>query len=384
MRRNLVFCTLLIFCSLFIASGQDASTNQNSANISCTQRLRLARATYEAGRLHELVGTILGPEAKGCFGEGVNSFSDQEKVDALKLLTLAYIYLEEPLKADEQMLELLRTDHFYKPDDTSDPAEYLALYSSFRTDPIISFGVKVGGTMTMPAITQIYYVGSESAGNGKYKPGYSFIGGMFAEKELFPKSKLGILRNSVVLGEIFFHLRPFRIVNTQLLSNDANGGQSAASYDGKSVSSWMDLNLILRYRILPKHNLDPYIGIGPGISYLLNSKIDLGKMPRTNVNGNITATVTGAAVPVQDAYNTLAQSVTALAGLKFRFGEIYINAEGRYQYGLFNLINPENRTVPGLANDYGMTLNDYRQNNIILNIGVTYPYFKPKKLKRKK
>src|SRR6187549_1035341 len=74
--------------------------------VSCSQTLRLARSTYEQGRLHEIPALL----AK-CLAGG---FSQQEKVEAYKLLCLSYIYLEEPQKADEAMLNLLRTDHYFK------------------------------------------------------------------------------------------------------------------------------------------------------------------------------------------------------------------------------------------------------------------------------
>ena len=383
MRRILFSCTLTFLAALQ-AMGQEALPVQKGSDISCTQRLRLARATFEAGRLHELVGTILGDEAKGCFfGTGENSFSTQEKVDALKLITQAYIYLEEPLKADASMQQLLETDHFYVPNPTADPAEYLALYSTFRTTPVFSFGVKAGGSMTLSTITEQYYVSSQAIGQGKYSPGVSFIGGFFAEKEFFPKSKLKVLKNSVLMAEALFHLRPFKIKSPELLSNDYNGDPSA-SFEGKAITNWIDLNVILRYRIKPLSTYDPYFGIGPGASFLLSSKVDLGKTPRYNRNGDISSTVTGAAIDVKEAYNKIAESITALAGIKFRFGEIYINAEARYQFGLSSLINKKSKTVEDFSLNYGTTLNNYRQNNAIINIGVTYPYYKPKKLKHKK
>ena len=59
------------------------------AQSSCAQTLRNARATYDQGRLHELPDLLAG-----CIGNG---FTQQEKVEAYKLLTLAYIYLAVPV-----------------------------------------------------------------------------------------------------------------------------------------------------------------------------------------------------------------------------------------------------------------------------------------------
>ena len=94
----------------------------------CTQTLRTARSTYDQGRLQELPSLL-----DGCLKNG---FTQQEKVEAYKLLSLAYIYLEESAKADEAMLNLLRTDHYFEINTSTDPAEFIALYRTFRTRPI--------------------------------------------------------------------------------------------------------------------------------------------------------------------------------------------------------------------------------------------------------
>src|SRR6478609_109001 len=107
MKRLLLLTSLYcIFC--FCASGQST----------CTQTLRTARSTYDQGRLHELPSLL-----EGCIKNG---FTQQEKVEAYKLLVLAYIYLEEPTKADEAMLNLLNTDHYFKINEATDPAEFIA------------------------------------------------------------------------------------------------------------------------------------------------------------------------------------------------------------------------------------------------------------------
>lgn len=386
MRRILSFCTLLL---LTTSALQTWAQQTGGTNITCAQRLRLARATYEAGRLHELVGTILGPEAKGCFDAG---FSIQEEVDALKLLTLAHIYLEDPLEADNAMLQLLGTDHFYKPDYTSDPAEYLALYATFRTDPVIAITGRFGGNVTLPTLLAVSPVSSEV--NSVFKPGFSIQAGLSAEKEFFPKAK-NFLKNTELIADVMFVSRShkmededlFRNVPTDIISEtnpEVKPARGAlASY--KATSSWIDLHIFAKYRFNKESKWDPYVGLGPGISLLLKSEVDLALTQRTRQDGEtLTATITGPAINVKSSYYSITNSATALGGFKTKLGSIYLVFEARAQFGLRNLINAKNRSNPELVNDYGKQLNDYRQSNFSLNIGVTYPYFKPKKLSRKK
>ena len=109
------------------------------------QTLRLARATYEQGRLHEIPSILEGFLPK---------FNKQEKVEAYKLLTLSYIYLEEPEKADDAMLKLLQTDHYFEINLKDDPAEFIALYRTFRTKPIYRIGGKIGINGTRPNVVE--------------------------------------------------------------------------------------------------------------------------------------------------------------------------------------------------------------------------------------
>ncbi|MEQ8423852.1 MAG: hypothetical protein RIA63_04020, partial [Cyclobacteriaceae bacterium] len=99
----------------------------------CAQTLRLARSTYEQGRFHEIPALL-----ESCLRGGDGNFTKQESVEALRILTLSYIYQEEPEQADVAMLRLLNTDHYFEVNENVDPAEFTALYATFRTDPVFA------------------------------------------------------------------------------------------------------------------------------------------------------------------------------------------------------------------------------------------------------
>lgn len=83
---------------------------------------------------------------------------------------------------------------------------------------------------------------------------------------------------------------------------------------------------------------------------------------------------------MSNTFNALDFTANVGAGLKFKFGEIYLAADIRYKYGLTNLINKSTRSEPEATFDYGFGNNDIRQSSVIVNIGFTWPYFNPKKL----
>src|SRR6187431_2599241 len=155
------------------------SVSQGFAQLtSCAQTLRLAQSTYEQGRLHEVPSLL-----QACLSNG---FSKQEKVSAYKLLTLSYLYLEEPEKADEAMLNLLRTDPYFEINPAVDPAEFVGLYKSFRTTPVYRLGVTIGVNATQPNVTSSVETAANS--ESEYKYGIAFQVG--ANFEIPIKEKL--------------------------------------------------------------------------------------------------------------------------------------------------------------------------------------------------
>lgn len=335
----------------------------------CTQVLRFIRTTYEQGRLHEVPGL-----AEGCLkGEGAQGFTKEEKKEAYRYLTLSYIYLEEPEKADEMMVSLLNTDPFYEPNREVDPAEFIALYNKFRHDPLFRYGFKVGGNFTQPVVTNYYNVGSAGAGQGSYSMAPSFqIYGVF-EKDFFRKAPW---KNLVLVAELGYVSRAYSYTNDQLATADEDPTDAISNQEFQFSQSFLDLNVIGQYKLKSSVQSQTYVGLGPGISYLLSSSNQAN-----TVLGN-GFTVTGPAVDDTESYNKLLFSLNMVAGIKARFGDVYVTAEVRYQMGLTNVVNQSTRTNQEVAFDYQGRYNDYRINNMTFSLGVIVPHFKPLKLIR--
>ena len=337
-------------------------TNAFSQATNCTQVLRLVRSTYEQGRLHELPGLM-----EGCLnGVGEKGFTKADKREAYRYLTLAYIYLEEPEKADEAMLKLLDTDHFFQINKALDPAEFIALYNKFRHDPLYSINLKFGINVSQPAVSNYYNIGSTGAGKGKYGMGISI--------QVLAAFEKTITKKIVAAPEIGFVIRNFTYTNPQLALADEDPNKTISSQTFEFSQSWLDLNAIALYKFKDTQELKTYVGGGPGISYLLGST----NLPSTLLGNGFT--VTGGSIDDTKSYNKLVYSFTVLAGAKLKIGEFYLMADIRYQYGLKNAINSSTRTNSTVGFDYQGQYNDYKMNNIMLNVGLSYPIFKPKKL----
>lgn len=341
-------------------------TTAFSQTSNCTQTLRLIRTTYEQGRLHELPSI-----AEGCLtaakGRG---FTDEEKKEAYRYLTLAYIYLEEPEKADEMMLKFLETEHFYVVNPSVDPAEFIALFKKFRTKPVFRFGAKVGLNITQPTVQQYYNVGSTAGGHGKYGFAPSFNAFLVFEKDV-------INDKIVIAGELGYVARSYNYNNGSLAKSDKSPDSTISNQQFAIKQGWLDLNAIVQYKLENRLERQSYVGIGPGISYLLSSSNQPTTFLGTGANGY---TVTGPSIDDKKSYNSLAYSVSIVAGSKLKIGGQYLMADVRYQVGLNNVVNKTSRTNAELGYDYQGQYNDYRMSNFMFNIGLIIPYFSPKKL----
>src|SRR5690606_22162750 len=90
-------------------------------------------------------------------------FSDEERVRALKLLTLVHIFSDQEALAEQSMIRLLRADPEHILDPLVDPAELFFLYQQFRTAPIFRIGVRGGMNATMPLVLAEY--GTQNTGS---------------------------------------------------------------------------------------------------------------------------------------------------------------------------------------------------------------------------
>jgi len=318
----------------------------------CPQVLRLARSTYEQGRLHELESLL-----KGCL-EGVD-FTVQERVEAYKLLTLAYIYLEEPEKADAAMLKLLQTDHYFVLNKAVEPAEFQALYGTFRTTPIYRIGGKFGAIGTQPNVANSN-VANDGTSNYGYKIGVT--AGAFAEIPVFKKFILN--------PELNFQLKNFSYTNN-------NGIASTTASEAQSVLS---LPVSLQYLLFNEREIaiKPYVALGVQVDYLLASAMTI------NTTKTSELPITEKTYDVKNQRNPLNLSAVASIGAKLPAGPGYLILEARYYYGLTKLLSAKDvysNQFPVFDN-YAVN-GIFSLNSISITLGYGYNIFSPKKLTNK-
>lgn len=345
--KYLKFYLILIACFSFFTG---VNAQEQTA---CAQVLRSARAVYEDGRLHELPALLTT-----CIERG---FSKEEKVEALRLLTLSYIYLGEPAEADKAMLNLLNADQEYKLNKIIEPTEFIALYNTFRTSPVYHIGFLMGGNGSAILLDKSYGVHPLNNATTRYEGGISFQAGITFE---YPFNQ-----NFSAVAEGIFSSKVYTKEN-QLLD-----------YTELSVTetqNWIELPLMARYNIPLKDNLQLYGNLGGTIGMLLTSNAELLR-PRDELRQ-----VEGPRENLLELRNKINYGATGGGGIKLKLPMSYLMLDVRYNYSFAKLINPSGRdfsaTNSRLYTKYGHVDDDFRINSIMVSVVYQRLIYKPKKL----
>ena len=325
----------------------------------CAQTLRLVRSTYDQGRLHELPSLM-----KECLASG---FTKQERVEAYKLLTMAYIYLEEPEKADSSMLKLLNADPYFEPNKDVDPQEFIGLYRTFRTRPIFRLGVKFGMNGSQPNVSTYNPV---SDGTAKYTSNIGVGGGFVGELPINDKITL--------TGELLYLTKSF----TNSTSNTYFSNGTAVEYSssiGSETQNWLSLPILVQYTLSSEKKIQPFLVGGVSTDLLLNAKLQ-GEQKR--VDNQSIDVKSFSLTPQREKLNI---SAVLGFGAKTRIAGGYLVADLRYSYGL----TKTNSLATLYDNqflliDYKLIDGVFSLNSLYFSVGYVQNFFNPKKLKRKK
>ncbi|MGC1243501.1 MAG: porin family protein [Chryseosolibacter sp.] len=342
MRRILLLLALVLSGASYVAYGQST----------CAQTLRLAQSIYEQGRLHELPQLL-----EGCLRDG---FNDEEKVNAYKLLTLTYIYLEEPVKADEMMLALLRTDTEFKVNDAVDAAEFVALYKTFRTDPIYRIGGKLGGIASGPTIVSADYVDD---GSNTYSYNFGFSGKVSTEIPMGLR-----LKNFTLNPEIAFEILSFDGYNA--------GADPVKVTEGTETQAWISLPVSMQYTLYQKGISNVFASAGISADYLINSSVKI-----FSSRGAENSTVSENTFDVMEQRKNFNTGLVLSAGFKRKIGKGFLIVEARYKMGLQPLLTKgDTYENSALVWDYKYVDGIFKLNSLSLSAGYLLNRYNPKKL----
>lgn len=357
-----VFIFTGLFSSVVIAQEEVEAQEEKS---DCVIKLEQAQAKFDQGRIQDVEALITD-----CIAG--TEFDKADKTHALKLLTLTYLFLEEPELAEATMLHLLETSHEFTVNQAIDPSVFINLYDKYRNDPLYSIGFLAGGVAAIPIVTQLN--STQDLNNDSrqtYTPLIGFRLAVMGEYKLMDKiyANAGIGFNSIKFQKIHN--------STKIFSGLENGG-----FEGTETQTSIELPIIIRYHIVESRSLKPYAGLGIAPQLLISASYPSDGL-KNEVKGSADVTSNSIDDLIQDR-NKFNLAVVATVGVKIKIGEGYINGQIRYSYGIFQSSKEKsalNPTDPNLLWDLGESSDGFKLHDLGISIGYTLHRYKPKKIK---
>ncbi|MEN8251675.1 MAG: outer membrane beta-barrel protein [Bacteroidota bacterium] len=353
-----------ILLLLFLAT-QFAMAQEQEEVDPCVQNIEIAQQRYDEGRIQDIQ-----PLLNDCLAG--DSYDKAQKAQALRLLTLSYIFLEDDDKAEATMLELITKNHEFRTNPAIDPTEFINLHERFRYLPVFNVGIKYIVSFSNPIVTDLNSYLSLYDDTPVYDLSFNFFSlGANFEWEFYD--------NMFLYPELMYR----KVVFSRL---ETNKGIVRGSIDYLRAESYEEQNYIslpvsVKYvfDFASTQDFKLYTNLGVAMDYLASSKRPANK---NQLLVEDAATVTYASTTTSDN-KRLGFGVFAGGGATYKLGEGFLALELRYLHSFTqptivdNIMQPAD---PRLMNT--MTQPDiYYPNNFVISLGYTKNIYLPKQLR---
>jgi opacity protein-like surface antigen len=326
------------------------------AQDNCSKTLQEARNQYDLGMIDE-IPKMLAP----CMQEG---FTRPQKIEAYKLLILAYLFDDDQFDAEKTMTEFLKKYPEYEimP---NDPVEFIHLFETYRTTSEFSFGVNVGLNLTNPRIIEPHSMldNARAEFSNATLSGYQF--GLGAGRYI---SKRMMVNIELQLAE---HRYSFTDKDT---FTKLDGNKLDESYTFEENLKKVSLPLTAIYEI-NKGKLLYFIRAGASVNYVLS----VSGLP-SGINNK--QPMTGEKTDMKEYRNALYFNAIAGIGMHYKIPRGFLSVDLRYNYGINNLVNPDKRYKNTYLNSQFKYLDDdFSLHTFSLSVGYYFSFYSPKKTK---
>jgi hypothetical protein len=331
----------------------------------CTNVLQQAQEEFIAGRFYSIPSLL-----KSCIDKG---FTKEQKRDAYLLLTRAYLYIDDPIGAENAYLQLLAIDPEYIASVPKDPVELVFLSQRFTTRPIFTLHAKAGMNVSLERIIAPVSISGLTNTVIDTKPGLGFhlSGGVDYH-----------FSNLFSLGTEFNIIQRSYKRNTFLVNDPLNVNAS---------QFLIELPIYIKYQ----NNvglLRPFVYAGLAMNMLISEGWTL-ELTHKLGSGEFDPEITNSSsrINVLPARNIFNRSLVFGGGILYKAGANFLKAELTYTAGLNNYVKSISQIDYAIKNpssnynqlfDYGYIDNYFSLNNFGLSVGYVKPLYKPR-LKKK-
>ena len=322
----------------------------------CVELLTNARNELNAGHVEHI------PEM---LGDCIKGYTPERKVEAYRILTIVYLYLDDPINAEASFMALLHVDPEFRVTET-DPIELEYLSKQYITNPIVSFSARAGASLSIVNVLNSNRVDRDSNTPPKYKLGVGYV----------------------AQGAVDLHFNKIVALNAAIEISSRNYKKEGKLFPGNPEeqeleqirnNTHLSLPIVLSFTYPGELN-SPYIYGGYSPSYTINSKAQ-------NIRRQIRQLITNEGPTVKKIHSTarFSHSLIFGIGLKRRIKYSYVLVDLRYRLGMTNMNNQNNHfdfSNKDVKEDMFTYLNpddDYTWSGIELTVGYVWPKYKPRK-----
>ncbi len=353
MRKLILFLAIAVFSVNLFAQQE------------CAYILEEAQELFDAG----LIETV-PDKLSGCLRTG---FTNEEKLQAYKLIILSYLFDDNIEQADEFMLKFLTDYPAYEPVAT-DPREFVLLMETYDTDPILMLGGGGGANFSFPIVTEAFGVYNGSVHKANLVPGGAGVHGSFmVELAIIPQLKI---LGELALANIRYDSYTDDERDEFIPSADMIDYSRIEYYEAQTQ---LRLPISASYEFMT-NDFKPYVRVGivPGV--LLTARGD-GKRDYTNTGIFKYPSIEVANVnvlPGRRVFNTWA---FVGGGFNYKLGPGNVFLDLRYHMNLFNQFKPGSDPYQfhQLTTNLYYVNDEFLLNNLTITTGYMFPLYRPKK-----
>jgi len=344
------YCSVSILILLLVVavSGQQQD---------CVFKLQEAEKLYSDGLIENIPG-LLNP----CIRKGL---AKEDKLQAYKIVILSYLFDDDQENAEKTMLEFLKFNPEYEISPT-DPEEFIYLFNSYSNNAIYSFGISGGLNLTNIFIREQWGNYDYNSSTDEYKAaGFGY------------QVRLNINRyiadNLEFVFEIMLKQNKFENMVTIPDFNNNNFNQQTFSETQTRFEVPLSITYDFEYG-----KIKPYLRAGASIGYLINT---FSKIQRSYIDNSTNADLKSPDLNISDYRNKFNYWGVIGGGIKYRIPRGYIIFDVRYNIGLLNQTNINNRIIKDSEQTWKY---HYMDDNFILNngsvsVGYVYLLYKPER-----
>ncbi len=323
------------------------------AQQACAFTLAESQDMYDAGLIEQIPEKLAS-----CLKSG---FTRDEKLQAYKLIILAYLFDDNMEQADDYMNRFLQEYPSYQPVAT-DPYEFVQLKETYDTEPILTFGPVLGANMVYGMVTEQFGPYNTEVESGSYTSGNpGFQAGVQGNFRLADRLNIS--------AELTFTHKSIDYYLEQTANNP--------TVEFYEQQNWIDLPVSLSYD-LTGNALIPYLRVGVKPALMLGANADGESY--WMVNGTQVNLRSQTYMLIGDQRNPVNLWVFAGGGIRYRVGTGYLYADLRLNMNIFNQTNGKDR-FPNSDQDWVLlhASDDFRMHDLTFSVGYLISIYNPKK-----